>query len=214
MAHSSSVLADKPAPPKSYEQVSSNEKYVFVMLCDWVDEKEDSGRELRQAYPMSGLYRNDKSKAPLWTVDWHADNVTVASDGIHLVRCGRSPLLRADRVPDLNEEAVSFLANGKLLRTYDVKDLVDSPDLLQRTASHYRWCEKCQFDDDRLQFTVSTHDGNRFVFDVQTGEIISSDRAWRVPVWIIVVSLCGIVILLLSIWWWLANPPSEPSPPA
>jgi hypothetical protein len=82
-----------------YKEVSLNGQYVFVMLGILPTPADDPAwryeeprvrkdAEIRRVYPQSGLYRNDGSAAPLWTVDWYAFKVFVASDGVHLVRLG------------------------------------------------------------------------------------------------------------------------------
>src|SRR5262245_19920850 len=78
------VRADKQDGPISYERVSANKKFVLVVHAPGAKGKSD----LRDAYPKAGLYKNDGSKDPLWTIDWHRDQVYVANDGIHLVREG------------------------------------------------------------------------------------------------------------------------------
>lgn len=44
--------------------------------------------QIRKTYPKSGLYKNDGSTLPVWTVEWFAQEVEPLSDGIHIVRCG------------------------------------------------------------------------------------------------------------------------------
>jgi len=85
-------FGDSVAPPSSFSTVSANGKYVFVMIAP-VRSEEDGiylrpedrkdARTLRAKYHVSGLYRNDGSTTPLWTVNWYAYSVLVAFDGIH-----------------------------------------------------------------------------------------------------------------------------------
>ena len=42
---------------------------------------------IRERYSKSGMYRNDGTREPLWTVDWWAV-VTVPGDGVHVIRQG------------------------------------------------------------------------------------------------------------------------------
>src|SRR2546428_329551 len=123
------ALADSPAPPRSYKKVAAGGKYVFVMIAPgtveedvwrWNEETAAGIRKIRRVYPRSGLYRNDGSTEPLWTVDWYAHGVEVASDGVHLIRHG-------PWASSTDQEAISFFANGKLLRTYLIRELVDNP---------------------------------------------------------------------------------------
>jgi hypothetical protein len=186
----SPAFADSEAPPSSYKKVTPGEKYVFVMLPRetveqeirrWNEENQSRIREIRRTYKQSGLYRNDGSADPLWTVDWFAYGVDVASDGIHLVRRGRWALAPEDHNAPLggaalDQEAVSFFANGRLLRTYKIGELVTNPARLHRSWSHFVWQEEGLFDDQRLEYRLATLDGNRFVIDVRTGEITTDSR--------------------------------------
>ncbi len=93
----------------------------------------------------------------------------VCSDAVHVVRHG-------PWASSTDDEAVSFFANGKPLRGYAIRELVDVPWILPRSVSHFRWEKARQLDEAGLRYTVSTIDGNRFVFDVRTGEILQSRR--------------------------------------
>jgi hypothetical protein len=128
------------------------------------------GRGIRRAYSQSGMYRNDGSLVPLWTVDWYAFKVDIASDGVHLIRHGPWATFT-------HEEAISFFANGQLLRTHLIQELVDDDTKLRRSVSHFLWREDGRFDDAAFSYALKTKDGNRFVFDARTGEIVSAPRA-------------------------------------
>ncbi len=188
--------ADKEAPPYSYRTYSLDGKYVFVMISplplhedmgSWIETKAAEIQAIRQMYCQSGLYRNDGSTKPLWTVDWYAFRVTVASDGISLVRHGRW-------ASSTDEEACSFFANGKLLRSYEIRDLVDAPFLLEHTVSHFEWRNDDQFDDGNLEYKVWTKDGNWYVFDLRTGNIQSQSRPVRIAMWIVAAIFAAVVV--------------------
>src|SRR5947208_2104264 len=87
--------AFKPAPPQSYSVVTKDGRFVFVMLTtkDFVSVDSREGAALRGKYQRSGLYRNDGTVNPLWTVDWYSWRVFPASDGVHLVRVERRAYL-------------------------------------------------------------------------------------------------------------------------
>src|SRR5262249_9103217 len=124
------------APRSSYKMLAPGGKYVFVMISPkTIDQDADSVggdraaeiREIRASYSVSGLYRNDGSRTPLWTVDWYSYEVYPASDAVHLVRPGLSRLWSSAGPDDI---AVEFYAAGKLLCSYKVRELVDIPRLL------------------------------------------------------------------------------------
>ena len=190
LAFSSSAFADTPTKPSSYQQIVPGEKYVFVMIAPvsveedvrfWKEEMVALIREIRSKYTRSGLYRNDGSVEPIWTVDWYASRVLPMSDNIHLIRAGEWPWLREDRSPNLDCEAVSFFANGQLLKTYRVSDLVVNPDMLKCTVSHYFWLQEA-WESGESEFTIKTLDGNWFTFDLRTGEITYASRVRRVVI--------------------------------
>ncbi|HJZ56558.1 MAG TPA: hypothetical protein VKE74_16450, partial [Gemmataceae bacterium] len=165
-------------------------------VTSWNEETAAGIREIRRTYTQSGMYRNDGSTEPLWTVDWYAYGVHLTSDGVHLIRPGGWGRLRADMTPDFDSEAVSFFANGRLLRTYRIGELVDDLDPFERSASHFRWQQEGRVGGE-FAYTITTLDGNRFVFDVRTGEIVSESRrlsrwGWRVAL--------GVAALVVAEW--------------
>jgi hypothetical protein len=157
---SSLAHADSVASRYSCKKVVPGGKYLFVMISPlpvdkeaggWNDEMAAGIREIRRVYKQSGLYRNDGSAEPLWTVDWYA-GVTLSSDGVHLVRHGPWAVLPEGRHKGpleaaLDQEALSFFANGQLVRTYRIGELVKDPDRLPRSVSHFDWQDKGQLDD-------------------------------------------------------------------
>jgi hypothetical protein len=188
------ALADTPPTPRSYKEVTPGGKYVFVMIAPGSVEEEAvqwqwrneltaaSIREIRRVYTRSGMYRNDGSAEPIWTVDWYAHGVHLAPDGVHLIRPGPWAGLRDHKTPNLDCEAVSFFADGRLLRTYRVGELVDDPGRVALTVSHYWWQQEGRVSGE-FEYTITTNDGNRFVFDVRTGEITSARRMGLVSRW-------------------------------
>ena len=165
------ALAEGMTPPTSYKMVVPGGKHVFVMIAPgnaaddfWL--RNDKEAELRRLYKRSGLYLNDGSTEPVWTVDWYSRWVEAASDGVHLIRHGWWNF-------SVDQEAISFFANGNLTRTYMMRDLVDFPRLLRYSID---WRNRGQFDDGGLKYSLGTQGGNTFVFDVRTGEIESQSR--------------------------------------
>jgi hypothetical protein len=201
MVADSPIRADSPTPPRSYKEVARGEKFVFAMIApgtveddvwQWNEETAASIRAIRRAYTRSGMYRNDGSAEPLWTVDWYAHRVEVASDGMHLVRHG-------PWASSTDQEAVSFFADGKLLRSYSIRELIDNRIMLARTSAHFFWQEEGRFDDDQLKYALATKDGNQFVFDVRTGEIVSQFRLAPVALWGMA-AVFGVGFLGLLVW--------------
>jgi hypothetical protein len=174
----SSARADSPAPLMDFVQTTANQQYVFVLLARADDESAynqlryvEQKAALRQRYPQSGLYRNDGSATPLWTVDWNAYRVDVSSDGRHLVRWGPWPWKGA-----FGEMALAFYEDGREMQRYRVSDLVANPQSLPASVSHYQWLDDASFDDAASTVTLQTLNGERYTFDVRTGLLIDGTR--------------------------------------
>jgi hypothetical protein len=192
----------------AYKTLSPNGQYVFVMRSPEEGRWGPEGPEIHRLYPKSGLYRNDGSNTPLWTVDWYVPNdldstgIGVASDGIHLVL--HHNWWRGRDIYDA--EVLSFFANGQLLRTYRLRELSGVSGWSSRGdiywvkgvgfPSNYQVSPNKGLDDKRLRYTVRTEDGRRFVFDMRTGEIISVSTI--VP-WFRVLALVIARALLLAV---------------
>ena len=173
---SSAVRADSPAPPRTYTVETEDGRYVFVMLTSLPPDFEnrfftegfvEEMQETRRRYRQSGLYRTDDPTTPLWTVDWYAHSVLVFSDGVHLVRPG-------PWASSAQNEGVSFFANGELLETYTIEDLVAAPWAMPRSVSHFTWRDETSIDDAALTYHIRTLHGEEIDFDVRTGKIIRS----------------------------------------
>ena len=164
------VFADQPPRANSYQNVVGNGQYIFVMLVEYLEPLiSSSGKQ----YPSSGLYMNDGSNSPIWTVDWFAFTVYVSSDGQHLARMGPWPGLKKGREPDVQELAVAFYENGRLLKRYSIADLIDDPKNLRQSVSHFQWEKDVSFDDTLSELTIITTEDNKYVFDVKSGKMIT-----------------------------------------
>ena len=186
--------ADSEARLGPYKLETADRRYVFVMARSCF-QRGDVREELIDGYTQSGLYRNDGSKTPLWTVDW-CGGVWLPSDGIHLVRSG-------GWVSFYGEEAFSFFSRGELLHTYAVRDLVDFPWLLPHSVSHFSWLRSIEAEGGTSVYPlegrqreplaeagptprqhagrvrVETLHGDRYVFALETGATVSSHRPLR-----------------------------------
>jgi hypothetical protein len=186
--------ADTEARIVPYKLETADRRHVFVMARSCF-RGSDVREEAIDGYTMSGLYRNDGTRTPLWTVDW-CGGVWLPSDGIHLVRSGGWASF-------YEGEAFSFFSRGELLHTYEVRDLVDFPRLLPHSVSHFRWLRSIEAEGgahvyplqghwqepageakaaptrhaDRVR--VETLHGDRYVLALETGTIVSSHRPLR-----------------------------------
>ena len=193
------AYADSERGPSPYAQPTSNGIYLFVMLVPgetvpneiplW-DPARGTVATIPARFPSSGLYLNDGSTAPLWTVDWYAHGVTVLSDGIHLIR-------RGPWAEDLSDEALSFFANGKLLRSYRINDFVDTSIALPHTVSHFMWEDDRVLDESNHTLVLTTLSKEVYTFDYTKGRIVSARRPLRA---IVAVGLAIVLFLVLRRW--------------
>lgn len=180
LAWPSTVSADRtPTPPPgwsgSYSVVSPNEQYVLGLLSGTYEPPgKDVSPEINEAnklllkYPTSGLYRNDGSITLLWPmqyISWQ-QRITLSSDGHHMVVWGEWPR-------DYGALALSFFADGNLLRSYSVQELVTYPEELPHSVSHYQWLFDHKLDDERGLLSIETHNHEKYVFGLSTGGVLS-----------------------------------------
>lgn len=168
------VSADSPATLCSYSEPTGDKQHVFVMLATKTDNECLSQGEarrsevvlLREKYDRSGLYRINDPKNPLWTVEWYSFKVFLSPDGKYLVRQG--PWASTE-----NNEAASFFADGVLLKSYQVKDIVNSVKDLPHSVSHFHWARDWKMNSANNTFEIETLENQRIVFDLTNGQILS-----------------------------------------
>ena len=224
LASAPAALAAQLNEALSYWHPVPGGKYVFVMLGDAAEEaktpadKQAQFRDLRAKYAKTGLYQADTAEL-MWAVEGFApyDGVFPAPDGVHFVRLEgewwrtyRYPAKK--RLPEdveakqLAAPAVSFFANGKLIRTYTVNDLITDPAGLLHTPEHVLWKSDASLNDAAGRFIVFTHDSNRIVFDYKTGEVVSRTKAGlgNPMMRVILGATAALIALMIGGWVWLA----------
>jgi hypothetical protein len=165
----------RPSAPLSYKTYTCPDFAVFFLMLKpsppggppefWQDHLED-GFGSTARYNRSGMYRNDGSGVPLWTVDWYATRVDPSPDGIHAVRLEPCPT-------GLGGEVLGFLAGGSVLRSYQLEDLIMHPKRLDHSGSYFRWLDGNRCDWGRFTYTVRTAEGRSLAFDVRSGELVT-----------------------------------------
>jgi len=173
------VQAFSPSYPQSYKKVTKDGKSVFVMLAHQYLTPES--KKINERYPRSGLYPNDGSKTPLWTVGRYIFDIQMSSDGVYFFEFGWE-----QKLGDKGESvAVEFYEKDKSLCRYLIKDLVPRPEAMPiipyGNADGYSWVKSSVFDDVNNRLTVETIEGEdcpirKYIFDITTGEIIKDDK--------------------------------------
>lgn len=159
---------------RSYEQLSPNGKYIFVMLAKSPD-KEGRIDTLKGKYDRSGLYKAGEPAKRFWSVNWYSPTVHVSSDGVHLVRIGRKNVVAINDKPDMAQLAVAFYNKGKLVKKYTIGDLCGDPKKLVRAPAGFQWQKRIAFDDVSGRLEIDLVTGQDKVFAVRSGKIVKAD---------------------------------------
>jgi hypothetical protein len=118
----------------------------------------------------------DGSVKELWRISgWYMFGGYLSRSGDYLVRLGPW----AEDLTHHSDLAVAIYKNGKLVKEYRVNELIKDLDALEYSASHYSWLpgrqsEPNQFIDN--QFKLTLIDKTIYFFDLDTGEIIDTNR--------------------------------------
>ncbi len=174
-------------------------------------------RTVRDKYAKSGLYR--QSGELVWELNAPyapIDNVFPAADGVHLARLEGDWWIERDYPSDTNrlpaeEEtrqlaapAVGFYANGRLVRTHPVRELLTNPSDLKHSPRFVLWAAGAVLKEDG-QFVVLTQDATRSTFDA-AGTVVARDRVGlNNPLLTKVLVASGtFAVLILGAWAWFA----------
>lgn len=181
------AYADSIAVPFSYSINVGNEKYIFIMLGDG-DLRSKNGDQFNK----SGLYNNDGSIKPLWTVDFYTYQAYLTTNGKYLVEMGPWAKLINDK-PDTSSVAFALYENGKKFKTYNVSDFISYTNLLDKSVSHYEWLKEIKFNKDKGELKILTSLYDYYVIDVKTGKVIFTFKSWYYA--IILFSLIAVIVV-------------------
>jgi hypothetical protein len=201
------ALAGLAAPTHTWTLASPDGEYLLVMISRLsIDEDAGSGgpgkpdpnyiRSIRAKYQQSGLYLNDGSTEPLWILPGsygRSHDFHIAPDGQYLVIAGGENCFSTDYF-------AMFYRNGQEIKFYRTSELIP---LWQQFAHLCRRpidFRTSRFDENALTYEVTTTEGEQFVFDVTTGQIIR--RSSYLPHFLAVVLLVVTVPIGGGAWWW------------
>jgi hypothetical protein len=158
---------------------STDGRYLFVSLSNrpldvelqdegLTGEERDQIEFFRLHYPVSGMYLNDASNAPIWEFDepWRGEPI-VAPDGEHVI-------FQGGWTSNENEvQAVEFTHRGQPIRSYASGDFISSG-WLKRLFSGWKSpaCKSTYFDPAAMTYTIVTNQGEEYVFNVKNGGIL------------------------------------------
>lgn len=184
------AVADQPAPTFRHVTTSQGQRcYFFKMIPEKVRYENNSLVKEKDAWGVAYKLDENGEIVELWrTEGWYASEVFLSDDGRYLVRMGVWPTTN----DEFTDVAVAFYDRGKLLKSYDVRDLIKRPHLIEHSVSHYRWQPRKQtvpngigrghsqgwFGGNYLQgehFHLVMIDKTAYHFDLATGDILSTE---------------------------------------
>lgn len=180
---------------KPWKRVTPDGKYVLVMLVntggaypsDFFDGRyswatQQGAMEPFDGYTKSGLYPNNGSKDPIWTIlSFHfepheEDPLLVSDDGRYYV---------ANEYPRAHTP-LAFYCDGKLLaghKSYEFIPWYDTHfvvDLLTTEDAYYGWWYiSAEIDSTKLKYTLTTNRKDTIIFDVATGALVERHSGLR-----------------------------------
>jgi hypothetical protein len=142
--------------------------------------------EVRKKYPVPGMYTADGMLVyPLegYTPD---DNVYLTADGRCVARIegdwwqtraypAGTRLPPDEETKQLDAPAVRLFADGKLLKSYPLRELLNDPIVVPHSPKHILWPGGAVLNERDGRFLVYTQDAQRATFDVRTGEIVAKE---------------------------------------
>ena len=118
----------------------------------------------------------DGSVKELWRISgWYMFGGYLSRSGEYLVRLGPW----AEDLTHHSDLAVAIYKNGKLVKEYRVNELIKNLDALEYSASHYSWLPGRQSGPNQFidnQFMLTLIDKTIYSFNLDTGEIVDTDR--------------------------------------
>ncbi len=210
--------------PLSYAKPTPGGQFVLVVFGSAEAEKNLNGGDnkrhsaaVRAKYAVPGLYRaTDDEHPPLvYALAGYApdENVYLTADGRTVVRI-EGDWWRTKAYPvgqrlsaeveqkQLDAPAISFFRDGKLMKSYPLRDLVTDAAAISHSPEHILWHGGAVLREDTGLFLLDMQDTNRITFDTRTGEVSSKEKLGfgsRLGQTMISVTL-GLVVLLGLAW--------------
>lgn len=187
---------------ESWTHVSSSDgQYVLVMVSSPLFDEEIAPPDpetarIRATYKQSGLYRNDGSTSPIWTIPFK--DVT---HEVFLGPQGKYLMLAHDGGSEWSGHLghfVTFYSDGKELASYSGDDLFSLVEWSLPNVARSEY-DNLAFDPQRMTFTVFGSQGVRIVFDVTSGQVIR--HVSPVPMYVAAAIL--LFTSLVAIGWFL-----------
>ncbi len=169
-----SALGDDEAAPFPWIKTSEDGQIRFKMVPSAWRVKNGQVVTDRKAFGVAYRVGKNGEFEELWRTDgWYSFEVFLSNDGTHLARIG--PWASDQR--NHSDLAIAFYDRGKLLKEYQVRNLIKKPDKLEESVSHYMWRPRKQSEPNGFRerlFHLVMIDKTSYTFDIDTGEITSA----------------------------------------
>jgi hypothetical protein len=171
------VFADQPVLDRISSGIfSENKKFVYVFWTEGDEREEihassyyDSYKSLisRKNFPTDGLYLYNGKKF-LWVIDKNERDFEARldplDDGIHLIKHGSPHPISA------TELAFSFYKNGKLIKSYTIKEICNDDSKFSHWNDRIIWKSEDKLDNKNKVYTFKSCNKNMKI-DVTTGKL-------------------------------------------
>lgn len=180
----------------SWSATSPNGRFILVMTLgeDFVEELKkqgyednDRGIDLRREYPECGVYANDGSTVPLWTLPYYEQvyGAYITNDGAHVLLAQEETKHTISNIPvggylyfhhrDGTHQSFPEHAVGW---GWGIKRLLIDQILGIKVDGWTAWIST-EFEPVGNIYTIDTDKGESYVFDIATGQIIRSSSLWN-----------------------------------
>lgn len=173
------LSADQPADPRPWVVTSEYGDFFFKMVPSKWKEEGDKFVVDRESCGVAYEISEDGDFKEVWRAEgWYTFEGYLSYDGRYFVRLG--PWARdQEKHTDL---AIAFYDRGKLIKEYQVKDLIRESDALEYSVSHYMWRPAIQSKPNGFYggtFHLVMIDKTAYSFDYESGEIITQKKTRR-----------------------------------
>ena len=198
------VSADEPAEPTPYQIEFENGNKIFYMYPTGIAD-DDSCLN-------SGLYYNTEPPENIYLINsyvhtskyFYEGNLIFSNDGIYFANMPWTSSEKSS-YPDgkLIGTALAFYEKGRMLRQYNVSQLIEKDESLTFSASHVYWekYEEREFDSENNILAVTTNDDIVYKFDLTTGNIVDKKNIglpdYKPGSAIIIIGIITICMLIL-----------------
>jgi hypothetical protein len=190
-------------PPKAGKAVIENANLLIVwrysdVYTGFVYPNRETEETAKYTFP--GLYPNDSSTVPIWTMPYQ-DNLGGRWFGKLYISSNRRFLAMVSG--STLHRPLAFYEEGRLLKKYSHKEI--DPVLLSQSGGScfYTWVQEMYFDESNGVLAIQQTNGKKVAYSIYTGEP-STFSTFRFEPFILLWTILSFLILdMFWIQWWL-----------